>query len=123
MRISRILFLCAAFLFIGGACDASAQSDDCEVEKILESKELPSGALTVDGYDNVTEASYLLVPVSLEKGRYEITVSQESDNLYYVEGQNLYLRTSLCLELATMSDAILEVQSSKYGFGNLYFLQ
>jgi len=115
--------LFAALLSIGGACGGWARSDDCEVKKILESKELPSGALAVDGYGTITAASYLLVPVSLEKGRYEITVSQESDNLYYIEGQNIYLRTSLCLELATMSDAILEVQSSKYGFGTLYFLQ
>jgi len=92
------------------------------VEKILEVQDVPEGTLAVDGYGSTTEVSRLLIPISLEKGKYEITVSQKSDNLYSVEGENLYLKTEMCLEMATMTDAVLEVASSNYGFGTLYFL-
>jgi hypothetical protein len=41
---------------------------------------------------------------------------------YALDGEGLYLQTSLCTEYATMQDAVLEVASSQYGFGTLYFL-
>lgn len=124
MDVFRIIITAAFILLIAAEVgEAKAQSSNCDVEKILEARNAPEGTLAVDGYGSTTEVSTLLVPTSLEKGRYEVSVSRKSDNLYLVEGQSLYLRTSMCLEMATMSDAILEVASSDYGFGTLYFLK
>lgn len=120
LRIFGILVL---LFTVFRPAESIAQTSSCDVENILEVQNVPDGTLAVDGYGSTTEVSQLLIPTSLEKGRYEVSVSKESDNLYLVDGQNLYLRTSMCLELATMSDAILEVASSDYGFGTLYFLK
>ena len=114
-----------AFLLLTGlvVVESQGQSSDCDVDTILEMKSVPDGTLAVDGYGSTTEVSKILMPVSLEKGRYEVSVSKESDNLYLIEGKNLYLRTSMCMEMAMMADAVLEVASSDYGFGTLYFLE
>jgi hypothetical protein len=66
--------------------------------------------------------STVFVPQTLERGKYEVTVSRESDNLYLIDGEGLYLKTSTCMEYATMKEAVLEVADSQYGFGTLYFL-
>jgi len=121
MRTCLVVLLLLS-LATAGATESVAQSSDCDVEKILEVRDVPEGTLAVDGYGSTTEVSRLLVPISLEKGKYEITVSQKSDDLYSVEGENLYLKTEMCLEMATMTDAVFEVASSDYGFGKLYFL-
>lgn len=114
-----------AFLLLTGlvVVESQGQFSDCDVDTILEMKSVPDGTLAVDGYGSTTEVSKILMPVSLEKGRYEVSVSKESDNLYLIEGKNLYLRTSMCMEMAMMADAVLEVSSSDYGFGTLYFLE
>ena len=106
-----------------GAEGSVAQSSDCDVEKILEVQDVPDGTLAVSGYGSTTEVTRLLVPISLEKGKYEVTVSHKSDNLYLVEGENLYLKTEMCLEMASMDDSVLEIASSEYGYGTLYFLK
>ncbi len=51
-------------------------------------------------------------------GKYIVTVSKESDNLYKVYGQNLYIRTSMCLNMALAEEAILTIGS--YGYGSLH---
>jgi hypothetical protein len=120
MRLSLTVCFCMA-LFLGASPEKEL-SLECDVEKILEARELPTGSMILDSYGDLTEVSTVLVPQTLETGKYEITVSRESDNLYLVDGEGLYLQTSLCTEYATMQDAVLEVASSQYGFGTLYFL-
>jgi hypothetical protein len=108
--------------FTCGPHGAWAQSSDCEVETILEARDVPDGTLAIDGYGSMSEVSTIFVPITLDEGRYEVQVTRESDNLYLVEGQNIYLRTSMCMKMVTMKDAILDIGSSQYDFGTLYFL-
>jgi hypothetical protein len=55
----------------------------------------------------------------LDEGAYSVMVSRESNNWYEVAGIESYVQTSLCLELALMDDATLQMNS--YGTGILYF--
>ena len=50
----------------------------------------------------------LLSPISPDGGLYKLSVSRESDNLYEIVPQGVFLKTDLCLELALMDDAILD---------------
>lgn len=122
---SCFLLVVFAFSLLLTPDGTQAQSDECDVQKTLEARELPIGSLAIDGYGDVVEASHILVPIALDKGRYEVTVTQEANNLYSVSEANIYLQTTLCLELATVSSAVLEVISDPsvdYSFGTLHFL-
>lgn len=128
LRLPSILCLCVVMPLPQAVLDSSpapvpTPNADCDVEKILEARELPPGSMVSAGtYGGLTEVSTVFVPQTLEQGKYEVTVSRESDNMYLIDGEGLYLKTSTCMEYATMEKAILEVADSQYGFGTLYFL-
>lgn len=48
-------------------------------------------------------------------GKYRVSVSRQDDNWYEVFGTNMFIRTSMCLELALGDDAILVIRSSVGG--------
>jgi len=50
-----------------------------------------------------------------EAGKYSVTISQEADDWYEVWGEGLYIKTSSCLSLALVEDAILALSSGGYG--------
>lgn len=56
--------------------------------------------------------------VSQQAGNYSVIVSHEDDDWYEIWGQDLYIRTSMCLSLALGEDAVLSLHSG--GFGTLY---
>lgn len=68
--------------------------------------------------DASCDVSAVYEQVSQASGDYSVTVSHEDDDWYEVWGQNLYIRTSLCLSLALGEEAVLSLQSG--GFGTLY---
>ena len=65
------------------------------------------------------EAVY--VASNVGPGKYDVQVSQEDDNLYEVSGTDMFVRTSLCLNLALGEDALLRIEGG--GSGTLYFLE
>lgn len=52
-------------------------------------------------------------------GKYRVTINHDGDDWYEI-GSDLYVQTSLCLELALAEDGILEIRPG--GFGKLHFL-
>jgi hypothetical protein len=59
-------------------------------------------------------------PATVRPGKYEVTVTRKDSNFYEVVGTSYLLKTMLCLELALMENAILDVSGGR--FGRLYFL-
>jgi hypothetical protein len=57
--------------------------------------------------------------LGMDEGAYSVTVSKESNNWYKIAEIKGYIQTNLCLELALMDDATLQMNS--YGTGTLYF--
>lgn len=53
-------------------------------------------------------------------GKYSVSVSQDDDDWYAIDGTRLHVRTSMCLNLALGSDALLKLDGP--GTGTLYFL-
>lgn len=56
----------------------------------------------------------------LSPGRYDVTVSHEEDDWYEAWGTNSFIRTSYCLHLGLVSEALLRLDA--YGGGSLVFL-
>ena len=53
-------------------------------------------------------------------GKYKVSVSREDDDWYEVFGTDTIIKTSACLSLALMEDAILNLSGP--GYGSLYFI-
>lgn len=53
-------------------------------------------------------------------GEYSVSVSEEGDNWYGIEGTSLYIQTSLCVNYVYDENAVLKL--SGFGSGTLYFL-
>ena len=58
--------------------------------------------------DQRCQVSRVLVAGTQLPGRYSITVSREEDDLYEIVGMNVFLKTSMCLDLGLMQQAILD---------------
>lgn len=65
-----------------------------------------------------------VIGAQVSQGTYRINVKKESSNMYKITGQEIYIKTRMCLELAIGDDAILEIKSSSgsYIYGELHFL-
>lgn len=73
-------------------------------------------------YGQVTEVSTVLSPIELEAGMYEISLSREGDNLYKVYGEDIYIKTRYCMEMALGDEAILKIESiTGFTLGKLIF--
>lgn len=94
----------------------------CDIDDILEAKTLPTNSYAVTAYGEYEEATEVIVPTSLEKGTYSETVTRKGDDLYKIDGYNIFIKTSLCYEYAYSQEAIIEIQSSGgYTFGEITF--
>ena len=63
-----------------------------------------------------------VIGARVSQGTYKVNVTRESDDLYQVTGQNIYIKTRYCYKYIYYQDAILEVESpSGYSIGQIYF--
>jgi hypothetical protein len=66
----------------------------------------------------------LSLPSLVGAETYQITVTRESDDLYKVDGTDIYIKTRYCYEYSYSQKAILIVDSpSGYNIGKLIFVQ
>ena len=65
-----------------------------------------------------------IIGAKVEPGMYKVNVRREDSNFYQITGQDIYIKTRMCLELAIGDDAILEIQSvhGSYIVGQIHFL-
>jgi len=57
----------------------------------------------------------LYAKIDVDAGNYKVNITHEGDDWYEVDGTGMFIRTSLCLNLALGSFAILTINSSGYG--------
>lgn len=57
-------------------------------------------------------------PATVKPGKYKVTVSRKDSNFYEVTGTNFLLKTMLCLELALVEEAVLDVSGRRIYFLN-----
>lgn len=65
-----------------------------------------------------------IIGAKVEAGTYKVTVSREESNFYKIDGQDIYIKTKYCLELALGSTAILEIDApySTFNMGKIHFM-
>ena len=73
-------------------------ADSWIVSEIYEAQNVPSKSKAIDQYDdlmiargNNTTVHALLVPCTIEDGRYKITISEMDSNVFHILGTNYYI--------------------------------
>ena len=116
-----------AFLFFTSFSvpESSTYTEECDIEAFYDSLEIPDGSKAIDDYDNLIEISNVLIKNDkIEEGRYSTSISRISSNLYKVDGKDLYIETSLCLELAYYTNVIIIVEGYQgYKLGKVLFTE
>jgi len=117
-----------AALILGSAVPPAGEetpyssAETCDVEGIHEAVSPSAGTLAINDFGEVVKVQTILSPVALESGTYEVSVSQEQSNLYKLDGENVYIKTTYCSSMALAEEAILKVKSGNgYTVGQLIF--
>lgn len=96
--------------------------NSCDIDDVLEAKTLPANSYAVTGYGDYEEATEVIVPTKLDAGTYSEYLTRKGDDLYKIDGFNIFIKTSMCYEYAYGQEAIIEIQSSSgYTFGEVTF--
>lgn len=89
--------------------------DSDEINQLYERRDLPSGTLCEEG----EEIDYVLIETDLEEGVYEVEITDDEGDLYYIKGTDYYLTFRGYHGYAGYGeDGILEINS--YGGGYFY---
>lgn len=76
----------------------------------------------VDIFDNVEDAKLLLVKSELDEGVYEVTVTRKANNIYSIDGTEIYIQTKFCYVYGIRQNAILKINSRySYNKGEIIF--
>lgn len=121
--ILKILAIaCCLPMFISAMPKVSSDSETYDISAIYEKIELDRGSKSIDNYGNIKEAKAVLVPTTIDRGRYDVEITRISSNLYQICGTSLYIETKYCYEYATREEVLLNITSSYgYNLGEVIF--
>lgn len=122
MKKHLLIFVVIVF---GILCPENIHAEQCEVVAFYRAKNVPYGTKALNEYDDLIEIQTLLIlDEKIKVGSYRVSISRTSNDLYKVDGTDLYLETSLCLEFAIYDDVILKVIDYKgYTLGTITFIE
>lgn len=110
--------LLALILFLFFSIQINAQNyldwDSYNVDEIYENIDLDYGTLDKDGDD----IDHIYVRVDLKKGAFEVEISDETGDLFYIEGTNYYLEFTSYYGYAYQDEGVLVVNN--YGGATFY---
>lgn len=76
----------------------------------------------VNSFDNVEDAKLLLFKSEIDEGVYEVTVTRKANNIYMIDGTEIYIQTKFCFVSGIRQKAILKINSKySYNKGEIIF--
>lgn len=118
--MKKILLLC---FIIFAYEEVSFASDKYDVVAILAKEDVRNNTMSIDKLGSYHEIEYILLPTKVDSGKYSVTLTRKGDNLYQIDGTDLYIRTKYCYTYCYRQDAVLVVHSSSYySVGEVIFL-
>ena len=101
-------------------------SDNYPVVTVLEKIKPNDNTYAVCEYtsNSPKEVKYLLLPTKIDEGKYKVKISRVEQNLYLIEGTDLYIKTNYCYELCYYEEVLLIIRNGynrKYSFGEVIF--
>lgn len=74
------------------------------------------------GNGDIEKADLILTPNRIAPGKYEVSVTRKGQDLYKIDGQNIFIATRYCYEYAYSEDVILIIESNiGYTIGKIIF--
>lgn len=117
----RVIQLILVFVLSTGFL---VSQETCDIGKFYSGEDVAFDDIKVlTSMGNVEEAEMILAPISLDVGKYDVTVTRVGDNLYKIDGDDIYIETRFCFEYSYSDNVLLVVDSSfGYDLGVLIFL-
>ena len=126
MKIFRFILMTymMTVLFTSSSSLSASQANSYDIAGIYEKTELKAGSKAINSYNDVTDAKFVLIPIRVDTGKYEVELTRIDTNFYQIYGTSLVIETKYCHEYATRDDAILSI-TSNYGYtrGEVIFLE
>jgi hypothetical protein len=91
---------------------------ECEVIQFYEILTTEQGVKVLTKLGEVEEATFILKPIRIDKGSYEVEITRKAPNLYQInQARDIKLtryciETKYCNEYANYTEAILKVESN-----------
>jgi preprotein translocase subunit YajC len=118
--ILLIVLLIASFTVL--LSQSGQRTNSYDIETIYGVQNAVRGSMVITRSGNLVEIDKILVPLTLDTGRYRVTVTRRDSNLYEVNGQDIFIKTRYCYEFAIRQDVIIEITSwGGYSIGKIYF--
>jgi len=112
MDIYKSLLLITLLLLVSSSSHAQFYEDEWEehdVDQIYIKKDVDYGTLDEDG-DSI---DHIYIPAELDRGKYEVEISDETGDLYLIEGSDYYLTFDGYYGYASYDEGYLVVE--QYG--------
>jgi hypothetical protein len=120
--MKKIIIITSLLLFIGVITCGS--TTECDIVTFYQGTTPNRGTKCLtSGYgSDLKEVEVILVPTKIDVGKYTVSLTRKTSNLYKVDGTDLYIETRYCHEYAIRDDAILIVEGSfGYNKGKIIF--
>lgn len=123
-KFAFILLVAFIPMFTSASKSVSHKADSYNLAKIYYKEAMEYGAKAIDAYGKVlTDIEYILTPVKLDVGRYEVELSRLDYNYYKIVGTDFVLETRGCYEYASYDEAIINIKyTTGYTLGEVIFL-
>ena len=118
-----LLIACVPFFMSARNANDIGYTSSYDISGIYEKVELDSGTKVLNSYGSVNDAKVLLVPTSIDTGKYKVEVTKLETNFYQICGTKIVIETRYCHEYASREEVILNI-TSNYGYtrGEVIFL-
>ena len=101
-------------------------SSEYTIVTVLEKIETNDNTYAVCKYSSNSpqEVKYILLPTKIDEGKYKVKISRVDQDIYLIEGTDLYIKTKYCYESCYYEEVILIIRNGynlKYSFGEVIF--
>ena len=101
-------------------------SSEYTIVTVLEKIETNDNTYAVCKYSSNSpqEVKYILLPTKIDEGKYKVKISRVDQDIYIIEGTDLYIKTNYCYELCYNEEVILIIRNGynrKCSFGEVIF--
>lgn len=88
---------------------------ECDIEAFYSGVTPTDGTMVLTSQDEIEEAKLLLVPMTVDAGKYVVNITRKGANLYKIDGKNIFIKTKYCYEYSYSKEVAISVESS-YGY-------
>lgn len=114
MKILK-LSIFSFFIFISTSFHPKEYFEEFDIEEIYKGVIPNSGTMVLSLDEELVEPEIILYRTGIDIGKYSVNITRKADDLYKIDGKNIYIKTRYCYEYSYSAESILIIESS-YGY-------